>query len=144
MSSRCWVFRNGGILQSFEGDHYWVSYYENRMAQKRLLMYTPVICRSAKFSAETYRVMAGGVIRVASASESYRLRFTQANGYRVTVSSVTYKVCLTRCSELFILSASLARGARLLVVHLTLGWRVLLASPALSSRLRDLGRIAPS
>jgi hypothetical protein len=78
-----WVLRNGDILHSFKGEAYWVSYYENRMAQKRLLMYTPVIRRGAKVTPETYTVMAGGVIRVASASETYRLRFTQANGYRV-------------------------------------------------------------
>ena len=79
-----WVLRNGDILHSFKGDAYWVSYYENRMPQKRMLLYTPVIRRGIKPGGEIYTITAGGLLTVASADATYRIRFTQPNGYMIS------------------------------------------------------------
>jgi hypothetical protein len=43
-----WVLREGDILHSFKGDAYWVSYYENRMPQRRMIMYTPTFVEGSR------------------------------------------------------------------------------------------------
>jgi hypothetical protein len=77
------VLREGDILHSFKGDAYWVSYYENRMLQRRMLLYTPVIRRGIKAGPEIYTITTGGLLTVASSSATYRIRFTKPNGYMV-------------------------------------------------------------
>ena len=67
-----WVLRESDILHSFKGEAYWVSYYENRMPQRRMLLYTPVIRRGIKAGAEIYTITTGGLLTVASAAATYR------------------------------------------------------------------------
>jgi hypothetical protein len=64
-------------------DAYGVSYYKNRMPHRRMLLYTPVIRRGIKAGAEIYTITTGGLLIVPSADATYRIRFTQPNGYMV-------------------------------------------------------------
>ena len=54
--------RESDILHSFKGDAYWVSYFENRVPQRKMLLYSPVLRRGIKAGAEIYTITTGGLL----------------------------------------------------------------------------------
>jgi hypothetical protein len=78
-----YAVRGGAVLHSFDGAPYWVSYYESQVRRTRLLQYRPVLERGTKAEGRMYLRTPGGLLTVPDQDKSYRLRFTEMNGYTV-------------------------------------------------------------